>query len=287
MHENFEQRAGAKYQSLSAKLQLAADFVLAHPIDIASRSLRSVSKDAELAPATFSRLSRALGYENYEALRNELRATIARPTQSFADRVERLQKDHGTGTHDFLSNHFVSCSDNLQSLATTVDRQRLEATVELLHSARQVLVLGALGSTGIAEHMNYMASFISDKWNLAGRQGASLASGLVGIGDKDVIIIVTKPPFAKRSISAAAEANAQGAKVVVITDTHTCPALRFANEQFIVPTDSDNFFSSYAATLVFAETIIGMLASRAGTAARERITKVEDRNIRLGEVWDQ
>lgn len=284
---SFEQRTSAQYQSLSTKLQQAADFVLAHPMDVASRSLRTVSRDSNLAPATFSRLSRALGYENYEALRDEMRASVARPNQSFSDRVERLQQEHGAGEHDFLSNHFASCSANIQSFATTIDRQSLERTVEMLHRAPRVLILGALGSTGVAEYMNYMASFISDKWNLAGRQGASLASGLVGIGADDVILIVTKPPFAKQSISAAQEANAQGANVVVITDTHACPALKFAHERFIVPTASANFFSSYATTLALVEAIVGMVASRAGTIARDRILKVENKNMRLGEIWDQ
>lgn len=286
MHDSFEQTLATEYRQLSAKLRQAADYVVANPVDIATHSLRAISKDAELAPATFSRMARALGYENYEALRNVMRNSIGNPSGSFTDGVERLQSAHGAGHQDFLSDHFVACVANLQALERSLNRDNLETVVEQLHKARKVLIVGALGSTGIAEYLNYMANFISDKWHLLGRMGASLASGLVGIGAQDVIIVVTKPPFAKQSISAAAEAHTQGAFVVVITDTHSCPALDYANVSFIVPSQSANFFSSYASTLVLAETIIGMLASRAGEAARNRIEKVEIRNFRLGEVWD-
>ena len=147
------------------------------------------------------------------------------------------------------------------------------------------LVLGALGSTGVAEYLTYMASFIVDNWNMASRMGASLGSGLVGMSDRDVLIVITKPPFACNSIKAAQEANEAGAFVLVITDTHTCPALQHSSASFIVPTESQHYFSSYASTLVLSEIMIGMLAGRAGPLARERITEVEDKNRRLSEVW--
>ena len=96
---------------------------------------------------------------------------------------------------------------------------------------------------------------------------------------------MTKPPFASTAINAAREAHDAGAFVIVITDTHTCPALVFASAQFIVPTESRHFFSSYAATVVLCEGMIGMLAGRAGAPAMARIAEVELRNRRLSEVW--
>lgn len=285
LQRNFEQRLAAEYQALSSKLSQAADFVVAHPVEIATRSLRSIAKEAGVAPATFSRMARALGYENYEALKDDMRVSIGTRQKSFTDRMHLLQQEHGSGSNDFVSNHFDACSENLRSLSENINQQNLELAVEHLHKARHVLVVGALGSTGIAEYLSYMANFISSKWFLVGRMGASLSSGLAGIDDQDVIVIVTKPPFARQSIAAAAEAHAEGAFVIVITDTHSCPALAHATVSFIVPTDSSHFFSSYVATLVLVETIIGMLASRAGSIARDRISRVEDRTRRLGEVW--
>lgn len=270
---------------LSAKLKEAADFVVTNPVDVATRSLRTVSKDANLSPATFSRMSAALGYDNYEDLRDVLRLAIERKSNSFSHRVEALQQRHGDGDQGFLNQHIGDCSANLQALGASIDPRMMETCVERLHHARNVLVLGALGSTGIAEYLTYMASFIADNWTMASRMGASLGSGLVGTSDQDVLIVITKPPFASNSIKAAREASEAGAFVLVITDTHTCPALVHASASFIVSTESQHFFSSYASTLVLCEIMIGMLAGRAGPLARERIAEVEDKNRRLSEVW--
>ena len=283
---SFEQTLSGKYATLSAKLKEAADFVVLNPVDVATRSLRTISKDAKLAPATFSRMSSALGFTSYEDLRDLLRLEIQHRPGSFSRGVQALQESHDEGDPDFVAGHINACISNLQSLNGTVDKTRLDACVTRLYQAKQVLVTGTLGSTGVAEYLTYMASFLFGNWSMASRMGASLASGLVGLSDQGALIVITKPPFASKSINAAKEAFDAGAYVVVITDTHTCPALAYATDSFIVPTQSPHFFSSYTSTLVLCEILIGKLAAISGTSARHRIAEVENKNRRLSEVWD-
>ncbi len=286
MVESFDRRLAANYGSLSNKLRQAADYVAANPVDTATRSLRSVARDSGLAPATFSRLARAIGYESFEELREVVRVSIGRRVNSFSERAERLQAEHGPGTAGFLGAHMAACLDNVRNLGLSLDPQQLEEVVERLHRARQVRLVGALGSTGIVEYLSYMANFFTDDWSMAGRTGASLGGSLAGMDERDALIVVTKPPFASRAIRAAELARRQGAYVVVITDTHACPALRHASSAFLVPTESPHFYSSYVATLFLVETIVGMLASRAGRAGKQRIADVEEINRRLEEVRD-
>ena len=283
---SFEQQLSGKYALLSPKLKAAADFVVAHPVEVASRSLRKVSKDAKLSPATFSRMSTALGYDSYEDLRDVLRTSIENRESTFSHRVEALQKKHREGDQGFASQHIFDSAANVQALAVSIDTKALEDCVERLHQARKVLVSGALGSTGIAEYLTYMASFIADNWSMASRMGASMASGLVGLSDQDILILITKAPYAQMTVRAALEAQKAGAFVIVMTDNHACPALVHASTSFIVPTKSQHFFSSYASTLVLCEIMIGSLAARSGASARARIAEVENRNRRLNEVWD-
>ncbi len=286
MEISFEQRLARKYQGLSARLREAGDFVAANPVDVATRSLRSVAHDAGLAPATFSRLARVLEYENFEQVREVMRGKIGRRVNSFADRADRLRHDHEAGTLDFFQEHRRACLRNLETLEDTIDLGQLDRAVDHLYAARRVLVLGELGSAGIAEYMLYMARFLSDDWHLADRMGASLGSGLAGLRKGDALVIVTKPPFARKALLAAEIARQSGVFVIVITDSHTCPALRHADAGFIVASDSPHFYSSYVATVFLVETIIGMLAGRVGPEATDRIADIENRNRRLEEVRD-
>lgn len=283
---SFEERLARNFERLSDKLRQAAEYVSAQPVDIATRSLRAVAQDSGLAPATFSRLARALDYDSFETLREAMRTKIGRRVNSFAERAERLQSAWEAGETGFFEAHVSACQSNLQTLLRDVDMGLLERTVERLHAARNVVLFGALGSTGVVEYLSYMANFCSGTWSMAGRMGASLGASLTGLDARDALVIVTKPPYASRAIEAAHMGAAQGAFVVVITDSPACPALGQASAGFVLPTDSPHFYSSYVTTLAFAEVLVGMLVGRAGSAARTRIAQVEQSSRRLGEVWD-
>ncbi|WP_432448960.1 MurR/RpiR family transcriptional regulator [Aliiroseovarius marinus] len=290
MSHAFEKRLTDHYGDLSETLQRAADFLRAHPVEVATRPLRQVAADCEVSPAAFSRLARALNYADFAEIRDELRQSIGRRVNNFADRAQRLQEDHADDhaghKSGFFNAHLAACLGNLQSFSDTVDHEVLDAAVSRIGDARNVVLLGALGSTGVVEYLAYMASLCAGNWSMASRMGASLGGGLTGIDARDALIIVTKPPFAERSIRAAEMAREKGAYVVVITDTLGCPALKHASASFVVPTESPHFYSSYVVTVFLVETLIGLLVSRSGKGARDRISEVERANRILAEVWD-
>lgn len=282
----FRLKLAEGYSGLSAQLRRAADYASSHPIDIASRSLRSVAAESGISPSTFSRMAKALGYPSFEDLREELRRAITAAPDSFSARAGRLQADHAGSDHGFVDAHMSACIANIDTLYRQIDRDMLAEMALRLQQADRVVLVGSLGSTAIVEHMAYIANFFCTGWQLAGRAGASLGSALVDLGPRDAMILVTKPPFAARGLRAVEQASAQGVYTVVITDSHACPALPQADAHVIVPSDSPHFFSSYTATLVLAETLVGLLATHGGAGATERIAVVEERNRRLEEVWD-
>lgn len=281
MSADFENRLAKNYSQLSERLRAAGEYVSRNPVDTASRPLRSVSQESGIAPATFSRLAKALDYDSFDALRESLRRKIGDQVNSFADRAHAIQVGAS-----FAEHHAAACYGNLGTLIRDLDLDKLNTAAERLHGARRVYLFGALGATGIVEYLSYLAHFCSDNWVLVGRQGSSLGGGLVDIGPQDALIIVTKPPFSARAMRAAQLAHDQGAYVVVISDTVSCPALQNADTTFIVPTESPHFYSSYVATLALLEILIGLVVGRAGPEARERMAKVEQSNRRLDEVFD-
>lgn len=282
-----EDKIAAKYSNLSNKLQVAADFVVANPVDVATRSLRAVSGASGLAPATFSRLSRVLGFNSYEEMRELSRNRVGQQLTSFSEHVSRLQAEEEISQSPFLKRQAQACVANIEALGADIDLDRLDQAVDHLHAAHNRVMFGAFSSTGIAEYFAYLGSYFSTGWHVAGRGGASISTCMVNLGAHDVLVVITKPPFARLSIMAAEMGREKGAYVIVITDTHKCPALKNADAGFILPTGSPQFFSSYATTIVFIETMIGMLVARAGPKAGAHIKEVETRNRRLGEFWTQ
>lgn len=283
---SIEDRIAARYSDLSGQLRKAADYVAANPMDVASRSLRAVSSGSGLSPATYSRLARALGFDTYEDMRELCREAVGQHVPSFSEKAERLGDDGGTGKTVF-QRQTEACIANIATLQAQVAEDKLIRAVEVLARARNVVLFGAFGSTGIVEYLAYLANYCTSNWTLAGRMGASLGSALSVMNDQDVLFIVTKSPYARRAIIAAQMAQDLGATTIIITDSHSCPALKYADVPFIVPSESPQFFSSYTATLALLESLMAMLVACDPKGTSLRIRDVETRNSGLGEFWSE
>ena len=278
-----QERVTASYADLSVKLRAAADYVLANEMDVAVRSLRAISASSGVSPATLSRLARVLGFVSYEELRELCRETVGERSQSLIQRAQKLQD--GSEEAPIYDRQATACISNITTLVQTLDNDRLQKAVHALSDAESVVLFGAFGSTGIVEYMAYLANYFSTNWTLAGRMGASLGASLAAMGRKDVLLVVTKAPYASRAVRAIEAAQQIGAKTIVISDSHACPAIKFATFPFIVPSDSPQFFSSYAATLTLMESMIAMLVAQSGEGTNERIREVERHNQHLGDFW--
>ena len=271
----------ANYAELSETLRVAADYIAENKIEIATRSLRSVASASGVSPASYTRLARAIGYADYEALREQARLELSQRGQdSFQDKARRLQSD---ADQPLLPRQVSACINNINALVADIDPATLDAVVERLANSRKIVLIGALASAGFTDYFAYLAKWFDDRWVVAGRNGATLGSTLAGLNAEDTVLIISKHPYAHRSVRAAKVAAGSGAKVIVLTDSHAFPGLQYADFHFIQRTESPHFFSSYAATLVLIETITGMLVARAGSEAEARIQEVDKHNRLLDE----
>ena len=269
------------YDQLSAALKLAADFIITNGFEVATRSLRSIAAESELSPSSFSRLARAIGYEDYEQLREHVRDELASNANQFATKAKQLHQD---ADMPLLPRQVHACVSNIESLLTDTNQNELDAAVELLATANKVTIIGALSSAGFADYFSYLTSWFDGRWSVAGRNGLTLAHSISRLDENDVIIVISKAPYAKRTVLATNMAAERGASIILLTDSHTFPAIKHAKHVFIQKIESPQFFSSYAATLVLIETLTGILLARAGKPAIADIQNTFELNQHLDEL---
>ncbi|MGI9395246.1 MAG: MurR/RpiR family transcriptional regulator [Boseongicola sp.] len=281
-----EDRISEQYSSLSAKLRTAADYVAENPVDFVTRSLRSVANTSGVSPATFSRLARVLGFDDYEEMREAGRVAVGEKLVPFSERARSLRASgRDQVASDFLHLQAKASITNISYLDQNIPSDRLQEAVNSLNAARHVLLVGALGSAGIIDYFCYQVQWFMENWRVAGRNNTSAAAALATMTDSDVLFVLSKTPYASQSIRALKSARDMGLTTIVVTDSHSSPALQFADLYFVIPTESPNFFSSYTATLVLIETMVSMLLTKAGPDAENRIRATEDQVRKLGENW--
>lgn len=275
------------HADLSPQLRVAANYVAEHPTEIATRSLRAVAHQLNLSPATFTRLSKALGFSSYESMKEVCRKNLHHQSHSLAARAKALQKQHAHEEAEapLLYQHANAVIDNINEMLSTLDIKKLQAVANELGKARRVFLLGALSSAAFSQLWSYIAHLAFNHWHCINEGDGRLAAHLSGMTDLDMAVLITKKPHASWAILAAQEIHQAGGKLLLLTDSLSCPALPLADHYFVISDGSPQFFSSYTTLLVLVETLMGMIVASAGNEAAQHIATTEDSNYRLGKYW--
>ena len=273
-----------KIQSLSPQLRKAARYVVENPGEIATRSQRFIAKSTDLPAPTFTRLARAMGYENYDDLREMCRKEVLHRRTFLAEKAQAQIRNSDDET-SFAVHHGSASLRNIETLLADLDLDTLEASVDLLARARRVALIGMLSAKPIVDYVAYLANISLGGWHALGQANGSLAHELADLDQNDACIVFSAQPYATRAIELARHAARKNVPVIAITDSPAAPVAEFTQQCLYLKTESPQFFPSHATAIVLFEAIIGMLIQKTGTAAQERIARIEHQNHELGEYW--
>jgi len=286
---SIQDRIMFRLDDLSPKLRLAAEFVMAHPDEIATRALRQVAKAANLTPPTLSRLARALDCETYEDLREICRGELKRRNRVLTDKAQALlhlsSRDARTGKPGVFFGQARSAMENVQALIESMDLDRLRAAADSLARANKVVLLGSTSGLALITYFHCMARMAFDNWRIAGADGALWATEMAKLGPKDTVFVVSTRPYSDRPVRAAEIARDAGATVIAIIDSLQSPYVGIATIGFVLETESPQFFPSHVAPMVLIEALMGMVVRRAGKAATDHIRATESAGYVMQEYW--
>ncbi|KMW45080.1 MurR/RpiR family transcriptional regulator [Ralstonia insidiosa] len=251
---------------LSPQLQRAAMLLETHQHDIALLSMRDLARRCDLPPATFSRLARALGFEDFAALRDICVNHLRQQADGFAGRASTLQGTDAAGASD-AERIGTAIGAHVQSAFSPTNLVALEAAADALCSARRVYLLGARSCLALTHAFGYAAQLFDDKVTLCSGAGNTLADPLRFSGEADVVIAVTFDPYTREVIEAMQYAHARGARLVYVTDSAIAPGAELAWQQLVAPVAIPSFFHSLAAPLALLDALLMTWFRRAGPTA--------------------
>ncbi|MBX2855172.1 MAG: MurR/RpiR family transcriptional regulator [Rhodobacteraceae bacterium] len=278
----------SKLGGLSPQLKRAARYLLDHPDEVATQSLRHIAQNADLPPPTFSRLARAVGCGSYNDLRDMFREEYRMRSSRFSDRALALlqgRKAEREGSEHLLFEHANASFSAVQQLLERTDLDRLDATAARLADARRVALIGALSAAAFVEYAGYVSGIALPNWSVLGRNGSSLSSQIMDLGPEDAAISVAIAPYARRTVRAARLAKQQGAYSLAVTDGAASPLVEIADASLFVSSEGPQFFPSHVSMLVLLETLIGLVIRRKGIETQRRISDIEQYSAVLGDYW--
>jgi len=270
------------FDSLSEQLQRAARYLLERPRDVALLSMREQARQAEVQPATMTRLAKQLGYAGYDDIRQLYADAMRSEGTGFAGRVgAQAESQKLKGDHALASDMLNGIGTQVAALTQAAMLERLVDAARRIESSRRIYCLGLRSSHSAAWHLHYILS-------LAGKQSVMLdAIGGIGVDalgsatPDDVLVAVSVLPYTRQTVEITDYARSCDLPVIAITDSLVAPIAQHAAVAVIVPTESPSFLHTMSPAFIVAEILGALVAGRNGDAAREALARVDRQSTAL------
>ena len=276
------------YAKLSPQLKKCAAYILEHPSEVATLSMRQVAANADVPWSTLTRLAHAAGFGAYSELRDVYRASINNTSAVRPHRAGQLQTAIGESDIGYTLNIFQRVTLlNINTLFDDVDTDALDRAARALTAARSVLVAGTQESHSLANYFHCVAAMGFRNWHLVTRHNGEYAHLFESLTGADVFVGISFEPWAAETIRVARHARERGARVIGITDRRTSPLASCSHDILLVPIQSPSFFQSYVATTALIEILLGMVVARGGASVVENIERLERYRREMDEYWQE
>jgi len=261
-----------RFAELSPALQQVAKYVLDHPNDVVTRSMRTIGRQADSTPATLVRFAQHLGFEGWPQLKQALTDEMGLGSEAYGQRAKQLigrAKDR-TLTREM----FEVQRRNLEHTQAQSEALLLRAC-ELLEKAGAVHAAGFRACFPVAFSFVYVYRLFRSSVHLIDGQGGSLEMQQRSLAKGDALLVISFAPYSREALQVAQAAKAAGCKVLALSDSLGSPLSLLADETLLFATSSPSFFPSIAAGVAMAEALLELLASRADRSVVKRIDQAE------------
>lgn len=273
------------YAQLTPELQKAARFMVEHPEEVGLNSMRKLAADAGVRPATITRLTKVLGFDKYEHLREPFRQRLRSREPGFASKLQNVQKRADAGDEAVFAELREQEIANIESSLSAANYAVISAAAETIHNSRRVFVLGLRGAYAPAFLFHYAYQLFRENSQLLDTRAGIFADQLRGIGPEDCLLVVSFPPYTRLTIDAVQYAAGEGTKIIAITDSLMSAAASAAAHSIIAGNRSPSFYHSFTGALAVVQALINLVVTKAGGDAVKIIKQAEEQLSRISAYW--
>lgn len=250
----------SSFSTFTPALQRAAQHIIDHPQDIAIKSMRQISKEAQVQPSTMHRLAVELGFVGYEAFRDIYRQWVAGEAAGFTVRATNLQRDNNR----LLDNVVNADMNNLHHLL----REKVESAViqahQILRDARHFFIIGLRSLFPAAYYLHYASEMFLRKSTLLSGLGGEVADGLRSAKKEDALVVFSCHPYAQHALQTTQYAKSKKLQVIAITDSELSPVALLADVVIVIQNQTPSLFPSIIPALAVAQSMVALLVSSGG-----------------------
>lgn len=268
-----------RFGSLPPALQQIARFVLDHPNQVVTRSMRSIGAHAEAPPSTLVRFAQHFGFDGWPQFKEAMALEMGLGPESYGEKARSLIGRVGDQslTHELFETHRANLDATERHSADGLQR-----AATLLAKAGAVHAAGFRACFPMAFQFVYVYRLFRNSVHLMDGQGGTLEMQQRVLTRGDALLVISFEPYSKLAVEMAEAAKAAGCKIVALTDSAASPLALLADVTLQFSVESPSFFPSVTAGMALTESLLEVLATQGGKAAVKSIENAEAQLTQTG-----
>ena len=250
------------FDELSPHLQRLARSALDEPNFFALNTVATLAEHAYVQPSTLIRFAKEFDYSGFSQMQRVFRLRLIEGAPD--KRAEIYEKKLAGSPAKDMSRIFDSCINeliaSLESVRAMTDTDDLAKAVSMIRSASHVYVAGLRRARPIATYLAYGISRSEQHCSLLDFGGGMAEQQVVNMGQSDLLICVSFPPYAPAVLDVTRDAHLRRRPIIAITNSHESPLAQNSTLAFIVDNKTTNEFKPISGAIGLAQTLCVGLA---------------------------
>lgn len=210
--------------SLSPSEKAIASYVLDHPSDVTTMTVRELAGETGTSPASVSRFARTLDYRSYSDMRMALGISISRTTGEEKATGGKITLEDVEGSIKYVLSHKVK---ELAETTSLVDPDDFAAVINLLHNANLVLIAAVGNTISVGANTAFKLSQVGVR-ACCPMTTEAMASVAPNLTENDVLLVISTSGYSKRLVNIFDSAEDSNTPIVMITDNPDTPLAKRA-----------------------------------------------------------
>ena len=257
-------RIQLNFSHLSKGQKRIADYILNNYDKVAFMTAATLGDAVDVSESTVVRFANALGYGGYPKLQGALQESI-RTKLTTVQRFEMSKAlDSNTDIYKKIMNQDV---ENIRRTSESLDIDLLDKISNLIHSGKQIYVLGLRSSSVLAQYLGFYLNFEVDNVHIIPSGALDAFDQIINITKEDVLIAITFPRYSNQTHKLCLYAYDKQVPIVAITDGVMSPIAGISDHVLMAKSDMTTFIDSLVAPM----SVINALILAIGMKKREQL----------------
>ena len=261
-----------KMEDFTLAQRKVADYVLKNPTEVAFLTIEQLANNIGVSVASIMRLAYAVGYSGYaqfqKDLQEMLRNQVAPPTR-LEKNIKKIDKNK----------LLIACAEtqiaNIKKTVEFLSDEVIDKALDLIIKADKIHVIGVRGSHTVAYFLYEGLNRIGVDCQLLIPDSGRTQSVLANMTSSDLVIAVSLPRYARRTLEIVRVAKNKGARLLSITDGYSSPLALVSDAFLSCAFESVGFHNSEIGALFVADFLVTSVAIRDLNLTKQHLEEIE------------